>query len=160
MCSRLALVAMAMLFAVACGSASTPGDGGDPPVDRGAVCTDIGCESGVTFTLTRDLVTEEAYEVEACVGDLCRTATLEVPAPDDGPFAGVQEGALGLNTDADSVSLRLPEGDWSGTHRVSLLVRDSGGEVVAETERDADFERMQPNGPDCPPTCWRAEVAV
>jgi hypothetical protein len=116
----------------------------------------------VTFSLGYDLEAGEPYLVEACVDDFCRTETLEVPeARDSAALASVEVGDLGLQTDMDIVYLALPdedEGDWSGTHSTSLTVREAESRVVAEHEGEAHFERLQPNGPNCPPVCWTAEV--
>jgi hypothetical protein len=120
-------------------------------------CTDAGCESGVQFTLDRDLVTGTEYRVIACVDDRCAEGALEV-----GPDSDGTDGPLSLvvGTDADTVFYRLDELQLSGTHRVSLTVHAADGELLVEWEGTAEFERVQPNGPLCEPTCWLAEVTV
>lgn len=160
-------LAMAALLLAACGGQGSQGAAPDRPSPSGTgddqtflACTQIGCESAITFLVPHDLVAEESYEVEACVGVRCSTETLEVPAPAHGPYVGVDAGDITLMIDTDRVLLRLPEQDWSGTHEVSLVVRDASGTILTDAETETDFERQQPNGPDCPPTCWFAEVAI
>lgn len=128
--------------------------------DARQTCTAIGCDSNVTFELPVDLVAERAYDVRACVDAVCRSATLEVPAPDDGPFTGTTANDLTLMVDADAITLALPVDDWQGQHRVSIVVRSAAGDVITEGASDPEFTAARPNGPDCPPTCWRATVVV
>ncbi|TFV61291.1 hypothetical protein E4P41_09735 [Geodermatophilus sp. DF01-2] len=122
-------------------------------------CTEVGCGSQVTFDLEYDLEAGDLYLVEVCVDDFCRTQTLEVPEDRDGALPVTEVGDLGLQTDRDIIYLALPdERDWSGTHVATLAVRDAEGRVVSEHEGDVDFESVQPNGTNCPPVCWLAEV--
>ncbi|MGH2401859.1 MAG: hypothetical protein ACRDE6_04045 [Candidatus Limnocylindria bacterium] len=133
---------------------------GVPPLGEPRICTQVGCESGVHFKLDVDLVAEVAYEVSACVDDICDEGILEVPPPADGPFTGTSDGALTIATDTDSISYSLGDLDASGRHRVSITVRSESGDVIAEFDGEAEFERTQPNGPGCEPVCWLAEIAV
>jgi hypothetical protein len=66
-------------------------------------------------------------------------------------------GSFIIDAETDRVTLRLPEGDYSGMHAVSLTLGGADVEPV-EIEAETDFERGQPNGPDCPPICWRAII--
>jgi hypothetical protein len=121
-------------------------------------CTEAGCETGVLFTLERDLVTGTEYRVVACVDDRCAEGALEV-----GPDSDGTDGALSLvvGTDvADSIFYRLDERRPEGEHRISLTVHAADGELLVDWEGTAEFERVQPNGPWCEPTCWLAEVTV
>ena len=123
-------------------------------------CTDAGCESGVRFSLDQDLVAETEYRVVACVDDECAEGVLEVPPPDDGPFTGVSDGPISLFVDTDSVFYSLDQLQLPGAHHVSLTVHGPGDELLAEWEGTPEFERTLPNGPNCEPTCWLAEVLV
>ncbi len=144
----------AVLLLVACDAL------GVPPIGGERSCTLIGCGSAVGFNLDVDLVAEVAYEVTACVDDLCDEGILEVPPPADGPFTGASDGALAIATDTDSIFYSLGDLDASGRHRVSITVRSESGEVNAEFDGEAEFERTQPNGPGCEPVCWLAAVRV
>jgi len=124
----------------------------DPPEGPPIACTLIGCESQLRFDLSADLVRGEAYDIEACVDGDCTSETVQVP--DSGFVIG---GAITLDADRDTVTVRLIGDDYSGMHTVSLSVAGEGG-LVAEVERATDFERSQPNGPGCEPVCWHATV--
>lgn len=147
----LRLVALAILTAVVMGTSGCSGNGG---------CTDIGCGSQVVFWTDADLQATVAYDVEACVDDVCESATLEVPEDRvaEGVVPSIEVGALGLETDRDVVYFGLPDGNWSGSHQFSLVIRDAAGTIVADITQTGRFERMQPNGPDCPPVCWMADI--
>lgn len=120
-------------------------------------CTDAGCESGVLFTLDRNLVLDTVYRVEVCVEDRCVEGDLQVGSGADGT-----DGPLSLVIGAfeDSVFYRLGERQVRGTHDVSLTVHAADGELLVEWEGTAEFNRTQPNGPFCEPTCWLAEVTA
>lgn len=128
------------------------------PSGRSRDCDGMGCSSQVSFRLSADLRAGAAYMVEACADEHCRSETLTVP--DDGTV-GIGSEGLWLDTDSDEITLELPPGaDWEGTHAVSLRVVAKDGEVAADMTGDVDFERLQPNGPDCPPVCWLAKAAA
>ena len=121
-------------------------------------CTAAGCETGVLFTLDRNLVTGTVYRVVACVDDRCAEGALEVGPDSDGTDATL---SLVVGTDvADSIFYRLDERRPSGEHHISLTVQAADGELVVDWEGTAQFELNQPNGPWCEPTCWLAEVTV
>ena len=45
----------------------------------------------------------------------------------------------------------------AGPHTVSLEITREGSVVFSES-RQATFAKSQPNGEDCPPTCWQSSV--
>jgi hypothetical protein len=44
--------------------------------------------------------------------------------------------------------------------RVKLRVMDSDGEVIHRDRRRVRLQRIQPNGPGCPPVCYRASLGL
>ena len=121
-------------------------------------CTVAGCESGVGFTLDRDLVTGTEYRVLACADDRCAEGTLHVGPDSDGTDGPL---ALVVGTDvADSIFYRLDGSELASEHHVSVTVHADDGELLVEWEGSAEFVRTQPNGPLCQPTCWLAEVTL
>ncbi|MGH8946071.1 MAG: hypothetical protein ACRDVL_07980 [Acidimicrobiia bacterium] len=127
------------------------------PLPQGTVppvaCTEIGCESTVEFELSDALRQDRSYEIEACADTFCRSVDISTG------FTGgrVQE----LEVRPDRILLILPDADYAGRHHVSLVLRDAeSGEVLAQIDQDVGFERRQPNGPNCPPVCWFAQVAA
>lgn len=124
-------------------------------------CSAAGCENVVVFSLADDLRNGITYQVEACVDDRCTTATMEVPDQDgeDGPHTGQQQGDITLRTDLDEITLQLPDGDYGGTRQLSLTIMADGHDLVAATAV-VEFVRDSPNGANCPPHCWRADLSV
>ena len=123
-----------------------------PPAGHDGGCTLIGCDSQVLFELDADLVAGAVYEVETCIDRACERAEIQMPAPGVG-----SAGALTIDPFADSVAVLLPEGDYAGMHTVALTISGTLlGRIEIETE--IQFERTQPNGPNCPPVCWQAIV--
>jgi hypothetical protein len=118
-------------------------------------CTDAGCESGVRFALDRNLVMDAKYRVVACVDDECAEGVLQVGNGADGTDRAL---ALVIGAEQDTIFYRLGESQVRGTHDVSLTVHAADGELLVAWEGTAEFQRMQPNGPLCDPTCWLAEV--
>ena len=147
----LRLVPLFLLSAVVMGTSGCSGDEG---------CTVIGCDSQVVFWTDADLQATVAYEGEACVDDVCESATLQVPEDRvaDGVVPSIEVGSLGLETDRDVVYFGLPDRDWSGAHQFSVVISDAAGAILADMSQPGRFERMQPNGPDCPPVCWMADI--
>lgn len=131
------------------------------PRASGGACDEEGCFSSVNFSLGADLVNGTSYLVKACVEAACESATIGVQTPSDDPATGRRVGASTLKTDRDEVHLRLPAGsEYPGRRDVSLFIRDEDGRVLVETAAVADFQQFQPNGSNCPPTCWIARVEV
>lgn len=115
-------------------------------------CSAVGCENGVIFELSANLTNGEIYDVTACIGELCRSASLE------GASANY-ENDLRLDTFGDTIFLS-PEGETPGPQIVTLIVTDDFGSIVSEVNEQVAFELSKPNGPLCGPTCWLARVAA
>jgi len=123
------------------------------------LCTLIGCDSAVIFQVPVDLEVDIAYDVEACVDDVCERQVLRVPLPADGPFTGTTQGSISLFIDTDTITYTLGDRELPGDHHARLTVRRDGDPIV-EDETDVQFARTQPNGPGCEPVCWIAEVIL
>jgi len=132
----------------------------DDAPDDGPICTLIGCESHVRFELTAlDLEPGSTYDVEVCLDDRCESATVDIPGLDAGPGAAGGDGSIILDPTGDTIVLVLPDGDYGGRHAASLRLVGPDGENV-ELDGPIEFERLQPNGPDCAPVCWQAVVRI
>ena len=123
------------------------------------LCTAIGCESGITFHLPVDLEVDVAYDVEACVDNVCERQVLRVPLPTDGPFTGTAQGSISLQIDTDTIMFGLGDRELPGSHQAHITVWRNGDPIV-EHEMDVEFGRTQPNGFGCEPVCWFADVIV
>lgn len=122
-------------------------------------CTLIGCDSAVVFHVPIDLEVDIAYDVEACVDEVCERQVLRVPLPADGPFTGTSQGSISLFIDTDTITFTLGDRELPGNHRARLTVR-RGADRIVEDETDVKFSRTQPNGPGCEPVCWVAEIIL
>lgn len=129
------------------------------PTDDVQVCTLIGCESQVVFELDRDLASGASYQVRACIDDRCEEATVDVPPAQGAAVPAGSAGPFVLDPQHDTVAFLLGEGDFNGTHTVSLTVGDGSGEPV-ELAGDVEFEHLQPNGEGCEPICWQATLTA
>ena len=115
----------------------------DDAPDDGPICTLIGCESQIRFELTAlDLEPGSTYDVEVCLDDRCESATVDIPGLDAGPGAAGGDGSIILDPTGDTIVLVLPDGE------------------NVELDGPIEFERLQPNGPDCAPVCWQAVVRI
>lgn len=119
-------------------------------------CTLVGCESGVNFDVDAPFEPGEEFRVSACVDDICREARGAVPergctTESDLTVCGPQSGGT-------DVHLRLPNGTYDKTYDVRFELVSGSGETLAQADASVDFQRSQPNGPDCGPICWSASV--
>jgi hypothetical protein len=78
----------------------------------------------------------------------------------DGPATqtGDSEGSLTLWEDTDRLELQLGNGDFGGSHRVTLTILDDSKAPLADYAGDVGLVRSQPNGAFCEPTCWWTEI--
>ena len=134
-----AVLAVVVLVPAGCG------DEGDeaPPADGGGgrvICTEIGCSSGLYMDLgaiSRGL--PGAQRVRICVESACRTFPLG-----DAPIAEMR--VAGLKDRA-----RVPV-------RMTITGRD--GRILRRSAVVAPVRRTEPNGPECPPTCFQIAVRI
>lgn len=126
-------------------SPDTPRDEDDVPDTTVRPCTAAGCFSGVEFDISVLQDQEQPVTIQACVNDICKTATY--PAEEDLP---------------QQFFVELEEVDANAIVEARLVATGPDGQVVAEQswERVPLDERLQPNGPKCPPTCWVGRVRI
>lgn len=110
-------------------------------------CTAAGCFSGVDFDISRLQGREQPVTIEACVNDVCKTATYPV------------EENLPQNL---FVELEEDEVDAGAVVHARLVATGPDAQVIADHrwERVPLDEQLQPNGPSCPPTCWVGNVRL
>jgi hypothetical protein len=136
----VAVLAVVVLVPAGCG------DEGDeaPPADRGGgggvICTEIGCSSGLYMDLGaigRGL--PGAQRVRLCVESACRSFPLGNAPVADMRVAGLKDRAR--------VAVRM-----------TVTGRD--GRTLRRSSVVAPVRRTQPNGPECPPTCFQIAVRI
>jgi hypothetical protein len=117
-------------------SAARPPAAGPPRV----ACTEIGCDSGVFLDVSpvrRRL--PDAERLKLCLRRKCRTYPLR-------------------RVDLVNLSVRgLREGQRVS---VRMVVFGRDGEVLRRSAVRAPVRKVQPNGPQCPPTCFQVGVRL
>ncbi len=122
----------------------------------GCACTAIGCDNLIEFVIDFDVERDVTYVANLCFDGRCEVASLSF----DGPATqtGALEGAFTLWEDTDRLEFHLRDGDFGGSHRVTLVLRDPSGASVADYDGEMELTRSQPNGAFCEPTCWSARI--
>ena len=111
---------------------------------RGRICTQIGCVSGITVKLPAPTeLPSRAARVTVCMDDRCRAVRV-ARSRDVAQSVWIEDRSLSAPTRV----------------RVRVVVRGAHGRTLSRAERDIALSRTQPNGPDCPPTCWSAALRV
>jgi len=100
-------------------------------------CTRIGCDSGIYVDLSR--VPAEAYRLE--LSPLGATAKYVVECADP-EACGTRHFFRDFTPDVVTVRLII------------------GADTVFWPETILDYVETQPNGPNCPPTCFAATIAL
>jgi hypothetical protein len=145
------------------GTPREPRPGPEPPL---RACTEIGCESQLTFTgakLGALLGSARRLTVRACLDVRCETVTIEPRECQE--LAFLQGGERFLCQQGNLTFKPLAPGDTTdlsrGAHTVSLRVTgEDGATLLHETVEGTVFTREQPNGPGCPPVCFLAIVRL
>lgn len=133
-----------------------------PGGDTGSTgaCTDVGCIDGVDagFSLTEPgSYTIVAEELPEGVTTTC-TASL----PFDGTEGCTGPGSIGLSGTAlppDQQSIEGMAFPSTAMEQLHLTITRDSASILDETY-DVAYATLQPNGPDCPPTCSYASVEV
>lgn len=117
-------------------------------LDEGArkelACTQIGCTSGigVQFPGLRRAI-PRAWDVQVCAGADCVR------------WKAMHSDLTWVSTAWRGVPKR-PE----ATYTADVQVLDRRGRVLLHLRRAVRLRKWTPNGPDCPPTCYSATLAL
>lgn len=137
-----------------------------PSPDDGVVCTEIGCSSSFTVALTHGL----AFDDEALHTVVLRTDPIGEVACTVGPGPSGSDSCFGFRF-ADVawtettitvtlaqpfyVSETTPDGEPFDRYEIEVL--DGGSSVFRQTFDLGEVTALQPNGPECGPTCYIVE---
>ena len=111
------------------------------PGPPGRACTLIGCSSGAQVDMTAlPLPPGAMAEVRVCVGQTCSRRS-----PERLPLVFAEVHA-----------------PYTGESEVTVTIRVTGphGAVLANTSIRSRLERLQPNGPECPPVCFITRIKL
>ena len=171
---RMGLIAAAVCLSCADeerGPQSAPGNPLTPPL----ACTLIGCEDGLKVELRPasgwpageyrfriqtngvDVTCRGSLPLSSCVGSSDPGAQENVSCNIEGLVQVVESGCA-LPADAQGFP-----GLWFDPKLRPTMVEISitwDGQLVAEAEIAPSFERVQPNGPACPPACDVAQAVL
>ena len=171
---RLGLIAAAACLACA-DEERGPQRSPDNPLTPPLACTLIGCEDGLKVELRPASgwpAGEYRFRIQAngvvvtcrgslplpsCVGSSESGAQKNVSCDNEGLVQVVESGCA-LPADAQAFPGLWFDPKLRPTRVEISITRD--GQLVAETEIAPSFERVQPNGPACPPTCDVAQAVV
>lgn len=159
---RLALV---LVLTTACASKTDGGGNGDSTSPGPVGCTEIGCQDGLLVQVTPSSgwpAGQYTYAIELDDQTITCTGTLPLPAC----------GSPGMTCDAEGVQITEsgcalpPEEQAFGDVNVptqptavSITIQHDGTEV-ASGSWTPEYETLQPNGPECEPTCSFASVEL
>jgi hypothetical protein len=151
------LVVAALPFGAACGKTNSGGG-----------CTEIGCESAIRATIPFDSAGARTGPVATsmCLDGTCRNARGTV-APRHGgrdlEGAGFRQSGIDVTVDDHEFEVKLSLGhvDYDNVtpHEIRVEFQIGGNETVI-LERAGPLERFDPNGVNCEPTCWQAELTT
>lgn len=116
-------------------------------------CTEIGCYDGFSFEFNVPLEVQGSLSV-AMTGDVKRQCS-QLSSSDVGACydAGI--------TFERTASGRISAVRVQGVHPEQVQLEVSyGGSLQLEASGSPTYERMQPNGPGCPPTCLSGKLVV
>lgn len=127
-----ALASVSLTLVAACGGTG----------DAGTACTMIGAPTGVTFEYAQVLVghRNETLLVEACASTTCEHLTL-----------GRDNHQHGIGVDPENMRDATPI-------PVSLRITTPSGATLYEGHSTARPELLEPNGPECEPHAWSAQL--
>jgi CubicO group peptidase (beta-lactamase class C family) len=112
-----------------------------PASGPGQVCTEIGCQSGVFFTAGVYLASHSSVQrVRVCSLGRCRSTRRGDPP------AIAQPLVLALSSERAIT--------------VTVTAFDRRGHVVLRRRLVARLRRGQPNGPNCEPVCFQADLTL
>lgn len=143
-------------------------------MDDTRFCDEEGCDSALTIELTDvDITADATYDVEICVNGDCAREVITIHIPDPGTgvvIRGESErtsgttraGSVFMWTDGDYVEYFLPHRDHGASALVTFTLKDVSGTVLAKTKdaMETPLERIEPNGPECPPICFFGRITL
>jgi hypothetical protein len=107
---------------------------------QSVVCTEIGCDSGVSVTVEGFRAgPADTIKVHACLGSVCRDRTV------------AEEPSV--------VFIDAPESGTVSTVVVSVEVKQ-GSDVLVRGRRELTLHKIAPNGERCGPVCYVGFLAI
>ncbi len=128
-----------------------------PVVDE--ACTQIGCTNGVDVSFVRDAWEPGVYEVELDLHGELITCQATIPLGSDGSDGctddrvWLYESGSALDTSEQSIDGLFFDSTQETAIAITVYVERS---EIGYAAFEPDFQTLQPNGPECEPTCLYA----
>jgi hypothetical protein len=137
--------------------------------DVGQSCTEIGCGSGVTFTLGKPASTFASglpLTIEVCIDAApCSAVTLDAKAgmqptctAVDSPSSSFASCSVAADGSVELEMMPTEIKDPTGAHEARVTIRDAADAVVLDKKAPASITVAYPNGEECGPGCFGGTV--
>ncbi len=147
---------MLLSLVLACTSGSDSiGGGGD-------ACTEMGCIDGLTVQFVPALTAKGTYVFDVTVDGTAYSCEATLPLGDSSTVCGSGNvvSIFLSGSELDPTDQSLPGLHVEGTPKSVQLQVHRDDTVVAGANLSPEYQTLQPNGPECEPTCHSAAVDV
>ena len=135
-------------------------DNGDS--DRSDACTEMGCIDGLSVTFDPPLAGKGTYTFDVTVDGTAYSCDATIPLEGSSTVCGTG-GVVSIflsGTELDPGQQSLPGLHVEGTPKSVQIQVHRDKALVADADLSPKYQVVQPNGPDCEPTCHSAAVDV
>jgi hypothetical protein len=137
-------------------------DGGNDSPDGNDACTEMGCIDGLTVTFDPALTGKGTYAFEVTVEGTPYSCEATIPLEGSSTVCG-KGGVVSIflsGSELDPGQQSLPGLHVEGTPESVQIQVQRDGTNVADADLSPTYQVVQPNGPECEPTCHSAAVDV
>lgn len=142
---------MLLALLLACTDGSDSMGGGD-------ACTEIGCIDGLSVTFEPALAGKGTYTFDVTVDGTAYSCDATIPLEGSSTVCGTG-GVVSIylsGSELDPSDQSLPGLHVEGTPKSVRIQVHRDKALVADADLSPKYQEVQPNGPDCPPTCHSA----
>ncbi len=127
-------------------------------------CTTMGCSNGFAVSLQTDAWSAGAYQIAIVAENRTIVCTAVLPLPKTGPQSTCDAADVTLGTSGSELQpseQSLYEVRFSDTYPKTVTITVSRDSTkLAEQSFTPEYATLQPNGPDCEPTCKYASATL
>ena len=130
--------------------------------DRSDACTEMGCIDGLTVNFAPALMGKGTYTFDVTVDGTAYACDATIPLEGSSTVCGTG-GVVSIflsGTELDPSKQSLPGVHVEGAPKSVQIQVHRDKALVADADLSPKYQEVQPNGPDCPPTCHSAAVDV
>lgn len=129
---------------------------------RSLECTEIGCIDGLTVNFQPALMGKGTYTFDVTVDGTAYSCDATIPLAGSSTVCGTG-GVVSIflsGTELDPSEQSLPGLHVEGAPKSVQIQVHRDKALAADADLSPTYQVVQPNGPDCPPTCNTAAVEV